>query len=94
MRLLSAAAIAAALVLAACTASTRLVTNERVSDTVKAKSFKAYREVLFIPPREDKREVVPRVVREIERMGFKVTVLDPTKPVEAPQGTGFVIGAD
>ena len=78
--------------LAGCAASTQLITNDKVSDAVKTKSFKTYKEVLFLPPKEDPRAVVPRVVAEIERMGFKVRVLPPDKPVDAPQGTGFVIG--
>ena len=47
--------------LAACSASTQLVTNDKASDAVKAKSFKSYREVLLIPPNDDPRHVVPRV---------------------------------
>jgi S1-C subfamily serine protease len=89
-----AAAIVAVATLAGCASSTRLVTNDKPSETVKAKGFKSYKEVLFIPPKEDPRQVVPRVVHEIEGMGFKVRLLDPNKPVEPSQGTGFVIGAD
>ncbi len=83
-----------AALLGGCAASTQLVTNQRASDAVKAKSFKAYREVLLIPPKDDPRALVPRMVSEIESMGFKVQVMDATKPIEASQGTGFVIGAD
>ena len=79
--------------LAACSASTQLVTNDKASDAVKAKSFKSYREVLLIPPNDDPRHVVPRVSSEIEHLGFRVRIVDPSKPMEAPQGTGFVIGA-
>lgn len=94
-RLLHALLLAAALaLLGGCAASTQLVTNTKASDAVKAKSFKSYREVLFLPPKEDPRKIVPRVVAEIEQMGFKVTLLDPAKPIEPAQGTGFVVGAD
>lgn len=79
--------------LAGCASSTQLVANERASETVKAKSFKSYREVLFIPPKEDPRQVVPRVVKHIEALGLKVRLMDPNKPIEAAQGTGFVVGA-
>jgi S1-C subfamily serine protease len=86
--------VAALALLGGCAASTQLVTNPKASDKVMAKSFKTYREVLFLPPKADPRKLVPRVVGEIEQMGFKVTLLDPNKPVEPAQGTGFVIGAD
>lgn len=84
--------LTAAWLLAGCAASTQLVTNDKVSESVKSKSFKSYKEVLFVPPKEDKRNVVPRVVAEIERMGFQVKMMDPNKPIDAPQGTGFLIG--
>lgn len=87
-------ALAAAALLSGCAASTQLIANDKASDTVKAKSFKAYKEILFIPPKEDKRAVVARVVPELERMGFKVRMMDPEKPIEAAQGTGFVVGVD
>jgi len=80
--------------LAACASSTRLITNDKASDAVKAKSFRSYREVLFVPPKEDPRQIVPRVAQDIEKLGFKVRVVDPSKPLEAPQGTGFVVGAE
>jgi hypothetical protein len=83
----------AALGLAGCASSTKLYTNDKMSDTVKAKSFKAYKEVLLFPPKEDPRTIVPRVVSEISAMGFLVRLMDPSKPIEAPQGTGFVVGS-
>lgn len=91
-RLLSVVAPAIVL-LAGCAASTQLITNDKPSEAVKAKSFKSYREVLLIPPKEDPRKVVPRVVSEIEAMGYQVRLMDPNKPVDPPQGTGFMIGA-
>lgn len=86
-------ALCVAALLAGCAASTQLITNDKASEAVKAKGYRAYREVLLMPPKEDPRKVVPRVVSGIEAMGYRVTLLDPAKPLEAPQGTGFVIGA-
>ena len=80
--------------LAGCTSSTQLVVNERATPAVKARSFKSYNEVLLMPPREDPRQVVPRAVSELQALGFKVRVLDPNQPLEAAQGTAFVIGRD
>jgi serine protease Do len=94
MRITSIAMLALALLLGGCAASTQLITNEKPSDAVKAKSFKSYREVLLIPPKEDPRAMVPRVVREIEGLGFKVRLLDPNKSIEASQGTAFVVSSE
>jgi hypothetical protein len=60
--------LSAALILGGCASSTQLITNEKASETVKAKSFKNYKEVLLIPPKEDPRKLVPRVVSGIEGM--------------------------
>lgn len=85
-------ALLAAVVLSGCAASTRLIENDKASADVKARSFRSYKEVLLIPPKEDKRNVVPRIKSEIEGMGFSVRVVDPEKPIEGSQGTGFVVG--
>lgn len=77
--------------LGGCLSSTRIVVNDKTSDIVKAKPASAYREVLLLPPKEDGRKVAPIVAEEIERLGYKVRLLDPSKPLDAPQGTGFVI---
>jgi len=53
--------------------------------------MKDYHDVYLIPPKEDPRNIVPRVVHEFEALGFNVTVADPNKPLEGQQGTGFVI---
>lgn len=84
---------AAALLLGGCAASTQLVHNNKASAEVRARSYKSYKEVLLIPPAKDDRNVVPRVKAGLEAMGFAVRVLDPGKPVEAAQGTAFVVGA-
>lgn len=88
------ASMAGVLTLGGCTAATQLVQNDNVSVDVKAKSYKSYKEVLFIPPKTDPRNVVPRVVAELEGMGFNVRLVDPEKPLEPGQGTGFLIGSD
>jgi serine protease Do len=85
---------AAILALSGCVASTVLVKNNQVSADVSAKGFKSYTEVLFIPPKEDPRDVVPRAVSELQALGYKVTVVDPLKGLEISQGTGFLIGSD
>lgn len=89
LRSLFALLLAAALM--GCASSTVRITNDKTSDAVKAKSFKSYKEVLLLPPKEDPRQVVPRVVQEITTLGYTVRLLDPNKPVEPSQGTGFVI---
>lgn len=88
--------LAAAAVLAGCATAPPpvLVNNPRLSDPVKARSFKSYREVLLVPPRSDPLKLGPRLKTEIEGMGYQVRLMDPAKPLEAPQGTAFVIGAE
>jgi serine protease Do len=71
-----------------------LVNNTRLSEAVKARSFKSYREVLLVPPRSDPRQLGPRLKSQIEAMGYQVRLMDPTKSIEAPQGTAFVVGAE
>jgi serine protease Do len=80
--------------LGGCAASTQTIVNDKASAEIKAKSYRDYKEILFIPPKEDPRTVVPRTVQALEAMGFKVRVMDPEKPIEAAQGTAFLIGAD
>lgn len=88
LTLVPAAATAA---LAGCAARTVLVENPRVSAAVKARSFKSYKEVLFVPPPQDPRLVVPRMVKAFEDMGYRVTLVTKDKPVDTPQGTAFLI---
>jgi hypothetical protein len=87
-------ALSVVALLGGCASSTRIVKNDKVSETVKAKSANTYKEVLLLPPRNDPRNVVPKVVSGIEAMGLKVRLMDPTKPIEPAQGTGFVVGRD
>ncbi|MBV8037587.1 S1C family serine protease [Roseateles sp.] len=84
----------AGLSLQGCASSTQLITNQNASSELKTKSYKSYKEILFVPPKEDARQVAPRIVAGLESMGFRVTVMPAGKPVEASQGTGFVVGAD
>lgn len=58
--------------------------NEKVA-------LKKYKELYLLPPEEDPREIVPKVVDGLEKIGFKVNLLDLEKPIEGSQGTGFVI---
>jgi S1-C subfamily serine protease len=81
----------AALLVGCGSAATQLLVNPKLSDAVKSRSFKSYHEVLFVPPRDDPRGMGPRVASAIEAMGFKVTRLDPNRPIEPAQGTGFVV---
>jgi S1-C subfamily serine protease len=78
--------------LGGCTASTQIFRNDKAD--VKPKNYHDYKEVYFIPPKEDPRHIVPRVVDEFKGLGFNVTVVDPEKPIEGAQGTGFVITND
>jgi hypothetical protein len=55
---------------------------------------KQYVELYLIPPDEDPRDVVPKVVSGLDNIGFKVKVITPDDPIGAPQGTGFVISND
>jgi hypothetical protein len=50
-----------------------------------------YHDVFLVPPKDDPRDIVPRVIDEFKGLGFKVTVVDSAKPMEASQGTGFLI---
>lgn len=71
-----------------------LVNNPRVSDAVKARSFKSYREILLVPPRTDPRGLAPRLKTEIEALGYQVRLMKAGQSLEAPQGTAFVVGAE
>lgn len=52
-----------------------------------------YREAQFMPPENDPRGVVPKVVAQLEGAGLKVSLLDPKKPVPGAQGTAFLVTA-
>jgi len=80
------ALVAGVLVLAGCASSTKLVKNE--STTVKGQD---YGDLYFLRIEDDPRKIGPKAVAEFEAMGFNVKVVDPNKPIEGAQGTGFVI---
>jgi serine protease Do len=82
------------LALSGCMASTQLVKNDHVSADVSAKGLKNYKEIVFIPPKSDPRNVVPRAVSELQSLGYKVTVVDSAKGLEISQGTGFLISSE
>ena len=96
---LTSACVAAAL-LAGCAApatgpsSVLLATNNRLSDPIKAKSFRSYKEVLFVPPVDDRRTLAPRIAESIARFGYTVRTMDPRVALEPAQGTAFVIDAE
>jgi serine protease Do len=71
---------------AGCVASTQVVRNEKID--IKASD---YGELYFIKPAKDPRDVVPQVIEEFKNMGFNVREVEPDKPIEGAQGTGFLI---
>lgn len=74
--------------------SVQLATNTRLSDAARAKSFKSYKEVLFVAPADDRRRLGPRIAEAIGKLGYTVRSMDPSVPLEPPQGTAFVIDAE
>jgi len=72
-----------------CVASTKVVRNENVETKTKD-----YGELYFIKPAEDPRNVAPTVIKEFKNMGFNVRVVEPEKPIEGAQGTGFLISEE
>lgn len=69
-----------------CAAATKVVRNENTE--IKTQD---YDELYFIRPEKDPRNVVPRVIEEFKSMGFNVKEVEPGKPIEGAQGTGFLI---
>ena len=86
--------LALALLLQGCAANTQLGFNDKLSAGVKARSFGSYKEVLLIAPKEDPRGLAARAREELQAMGFKVTLVDASRPLEGAQGTGFAISAE
>ena len=52
--------------------------------------MKEYHDVYLLAPKDDPRDVVPRVVDEFKALGLQVTLVDPAKSLDS-QGTGFLI---
>jgi hypothetical protein len=73
--------------LCGCVSATKIVRNEEAT-------MQRYTDVYFIPPKEDPRAVVPKVIEEFKALGLNVTVVDPKRPLEGGQGTGFLVSRD
>jgi hypothetical protein len=80
------AAVLAAHMLSGCVSATKSVRNENAT-------LQRYSEVYLIAPKEDPRNVVPKVVEQFKAMGLDVKVVDGSKPLQGAQGTGCVITA-
>ncbi len=72
-----------------CAASTKVVRNEKVE--IKTQD---YSELYFLKPAKDPRNVAPQVIQEFKNMGFNVRIVEPDKPIEGAQGTGFLISEE
>lgn len=81
--------VAMLILLSGCMSSTRLVKNEKV--TIDTKN---YGELYFLKPTVDPRNVAAKVIEEFKKMGFNVRVIEPDKPIEGAQGTGFLISTE
>ena len=55
---------------------------------------KTYEEILFIPPKEDPRKIVPKVADRLREMGFVVHMAEPGKLIKTLQGSGFVVSRE
>jgi serine protease Do len=72
---------------AGCASSTRIEKNESAT-------IREYGDLYFLAMTKDPRNVEPRAIAEFKSRGFNVKVIDPKKPIEGAQGTGFVISPD
>ena len=54
---------------------TALVNNARLSDSLKARSFKSYKEVLLVAPLNDPRGLGGRLKTELEALGYPVRLM-------------------
>ena len=70
--------------LGGCVASTQVYVNDNVE-------IRQYGKLYLIPPKEDPRNIVTKVVEKFKQMGFNVTLVNPEKPLEGAQGSGFLI---
>jgi len=73
--------------LCGCVSATRIIRNDEAA-------IQKYSDVYLIPPKEDPRGVVPKVIAEFKAIGLNVMVADPKRPLEGEQGTGFVVSRD
>ncbi|HVL00509.1 MAG TPA: trypsin-like peptidase domain-containing protein [Dongiaceae bacterium] len=74
--------------LVAC-ATPRVVVNEKAS--VKPTDYNRYHTVYFIQPKEDPRNVAPRIVEQLRAMQYEVLTVDQEQGMAGSQGTGFMI---
>lgn len=72
------------LLLQGCISATQLVTNSAVE-------IKKYDTVYLIRPKDDPRNVLPKVEEGFRQMGFAVSVYADVEKVPGSQGTGFII---
>src|SRR5262245_34929884 len=77
-------ALLIASLLCGCVSATRSVLNQNAT-------IQKYSDVYLLAPKEDPRNVVPKVVEQFQAMGLNVKVVDGSKPLEGAQGTGFLI---
>ena len=77
------------LMLGGCMSSTQMIKND--SANVKVQE---YGDLYFLRMDKDPRNIAPRAIAEFQAMGFNVKVVDPGKPIEGAQGTGFVISSE
>jgi len=73
--------------LSACMSATKIVRNDTAA-------IKEYHDVYYIKSKEDPRGVDPKVIKQFEGMGLRVTPVEPDKPLEGLQGTAFVITSE
>lgn len=78
--------------LAGCISATQLVLNDKGS--IKAEELSRYQTIYFVKPKEDPRNVTPRVVAALQQMKYDVILMSPDDKVLGSQGTGFVITRD
>lgn len=70
--------------LCGCSAATKVVKNEHVE-------MKDYRDLYLVPPKQDPRSVLPKVMEGFRKLGINVRLTDPDKPLAGAEGTGFLI---
>ncbi|MEM1222504.1 MAG: serine protease [Verrucomicrobiota bacterium] len=83
--------ITALVFLGGCVSATSIYQNEELSEEVKGRE---YGEVYFLSPKEDPRNITPRIVNEFKSMGYNVMEMDRERPLEGVQGTGFFISTE
>ncbi len=75
--------------LSACVSATQVIRNEKAS--IQPKDYSRYKTVYFIKPKNDPRNVAPKVINRFKWMNYDVIVTDQEQAMTGSQGTGFVI---